>query len=89
MESKMQSQWDEHISYVMLDADDWTVIDNDVLLWAGNRMNELQALLEMSAPHVFASAGAAHLTDGFKPRRHPIDELVERIKTVIPDEEKK
>ena len=52
-------------------------------------MNELQALLEMSAPHVFGSAGAAHLIDGFRPRRHPIDELVERIKAVIPDEEKK
>jgi len=45
----------------------------------------LMPLLEMSAPHVFASAGAAHLTDGFKLRRHPIDELVERIKAVIPD----
>ena len=46
----------------------------------------LMPLLEMSAPHVFASAGAAHLTDGFKLRRHPIDELVERIKAVIPSE---
>ena len=46
----------------------------------------LMPLLEMSAPHVFASAVSEHLTDGFRPRRHPIDELVERIKAVIPDE---
>lgn len=43
-------------------------------------------LLEMSAPHVFASASADHMLDGFSPRRHPIDELVDRIKAVIPDE---
>ena len=47
--------------------------------------NLLMPLLEMSAAHVFASARTAHLTDGFRPHSHPIDELVERIKAVIPD----
>jgi len=79
-------QWGIHISEIDQTSGDCTLIDDEVLVWANNRMYELQALLEMSAPHVFASAGAAHLTDGFRPRRHPIDELVERIKAVIPDE---
>jgi len=86
MENNMQSQWDKHISEIDPSNGDCALIDDDVIIWADNRMNELQALLEMSAPHVFASAGAARLTDGFRPRRHPIDELVERIKAVIPDE---
>ena len=82
----MQSQWDKHISEIDQSNGDCTLIDDDVIIWADNRMNELQALLEMSAPHVFASAGAAHMLDGFRPRSRPIDELVERIKAVIPDE---
>lgn len=43
----------------------------------------LMPLLEMAAPHVYASAGAAHMLDGFKPKRLPIDELVERINAVL------
>lgn len=45
----------------------------------------LMPLLEKAAPHVYASAGANHMLDGFKPRRRPIDELVEQIKAVISD----
>ena len=85
MENNMQSQWDKHISEIDPLNGDCTLIDDEVMLWANNRMNELQSLLEMSAPHVFASAGAAHMMDGFRPRRHPIDELVDRIKAMIPD----
>jgi len=44
----------------------------------------LMPLLEMAAPHVYASAGAAHMMDGFKPKRIPIDEFVDRIKAVMP-----
>jgi len=44
----------------------------------------LMPLLEMAAPHVFASAGAHHMLDGFRPQRKPIDELVERIKSALP-----
>lgn len=51
----------------------------------GAAVDLLMPLLEMSAPHVFASAGAAHMMDGFKPKRLPIDELVERIKAVVPN----
>ena len=46
----------------------------------------LMPLLEMAAPHVYASAGAAHMLDGFKPKKLPIDELVNRIKDVVPNE---
>lgn len=45
----------------------------------------LMPLLEMAAPHVYASAGAAHMLDGFRPKRIPIDELVDRIKDVVPN----
>ena len=80
-------QWGIHISEIDQTSGDCTLIDDEVLIWANNRMYELQALLEMFAPHVFASADAAHIMmDGGIPRRHPIDELVERIKAVIPDE---
>ena len=89
MESNAQAQWNKHISEIDPSNGDCALVDDEVMLWANNRMNELQALIEMSAPHVFASARAAHLTDGFRYRRHPIDELVERIKAVIPDEEEK
>lgn len=61
--------------------------DDDTLAYLaklGKERDELQALIEMSAPHVFASAQAYHMVDGFRPKRHPIDELVERIKAVLP-----
>lgn len=81
---KIKEQWEKHIDEIDPMAGDCTLIDDEVLLWAENRINELQALLEMAAPHVFASAGAAHMMDGFKPKRLPIDEFVERIKVVLP-----
>ena len=49
--------------------------------------DELQALVEFSAAHVKASAESAHMLDGFKPKRHPIDELVQRINAVLPNEQ--
>ncbi len=82
---KMEKKWQNHIDEIDPMSGDCTLVDDDVLLWAENRLNELQALLEMSAPHVFASAGAAHMMDGFKPKRLPIDELVDRIKAVLPN----
>lgn len=42
----------------------------------------LLTLLQQAAPHVYASAQAEHMLDGFKPRRHKIDTLVEQIKAV-------
>lgn len=80
----MEIEWKKHIADIHLISGDFTAINDDVLLWAENRMNELQALVEMSSAHVFASAGAEHMLDGFKPKRLPIDELVERIKAVMP-----
>lgn len=45
----------------------------------------LMPLLEMAAPFVFASAEESRsIIDGFD-CRHPIDELVDRIKAVLPD----
>lgn len=43
----------------------------------------LRRLLRAAAPHVYGSAGAEHLTDGFRPRRHAIDDLVDEIKAAI------
>ena len=83
----MEIEWKKHIAEIDPIDCHFTLIDVDVLLWAENRMNELQALLEMSSIHVFASAGAEHMLDGFKPKRRPIDELVERIKAVMPNVE--
>jgi hypothetical protein len=41
-------------------------------------------LLEQSLPHVEASAGASHLTDGFKPKgKNELDLLVDRIKEIL------
>jgi len=85
MGNNMQSQWDKHISEIDPSNGDCTLIDDEVIIWSDNRMNELQALLEMSAPHVFASAGAEHMLQGFYPKRLKIDDLVDRIKSVIPD----
>lgn len=45
--------------------------------------DELRALLEMSAPHVYANAQAAHRLADAAPRRLPIDELVYRIRAAI------
>lgn len=45
----------------------------------------LMPLLQMAAPHVYASAGAEHMLDGFKPKKLPIDELVNRIRDVVPN----
>ena len=81
----MEIEWKKHIAEIDPMNGDCTLINDDVLLWAENRMNELQALVEMSSAHVFASAGAEHMLDGFKPKRRPIDELVERIKAVMPN----
>ena len=43
----------------------------------------LLPLLEKAYPHIKASAGAAHMLDGFHPRPHPLDETVKEIKQVI------
>lgn len=45
----------------------------------------LMPLLIEAMPHVYANAGAAHLTDGFRPQRKKIDDLVDRIKAVLPE----
>ena len=81
----MEIEWKKHISEIDPMNGDCTLINDDVLIWAENRLNELQALVEMSSAHVFSSAGAEHMLDGFKPKRRPIDELVERIKAVMPN----
>lgn len=43
----------------------------------------MMPLLAESATHVFASHGAEHMLDGFRPQRRQIDDLVDRIKSVI------
>lgn len=43
----------------------------------------LMPLLIEAMPHVMGSHGADHLLDGFRPRRRPIDDLVERLQEVI------
>lgn len=43
----------------------------------------LRDLLRQALPHVQASAGAAHLTDGFRPKAHPLDDLVAQIKEAV------
>ena len=67
----MEIEWKKHIAEIDPMNGDCTLINDDVLIWADNRMNELQALVEMSSAHVFASAGAEHMLDGFKPKRRP------------------
>lgn len=44
----------------------------------------LMPLLIESALHVMASHGAEHMLDGFRPQRRPIDDLVDKIKEVLP-----
>lgn len=45
--------------------------------------DKLIPLLEQASHHVYGSAGAEHLLDGFHPRRRQIDDLVDSIKEVI------
>jgi hypothetical protein len=42
----------------------------------------IMPLLEVAAEHVYATAGAEHMLDGFRPRERPIDELVKRLKHI-------
>jgi len=88
MESKMEIAMRDAWLYWHSDIDKDDIPQVNVSFYEGfYACHELlMPLLEMSAPHVFASAGAKHLTDGFRPRRHQIDELVDRIKAVIPNE---
>ena len=58
-------------------------IDRAALAEMCAQYDELQALVEFSAAHVKASAESAHMLDGFKRKRHPIDELVGRINAVL------
>ena len=44
---------------------------------------ELRSLLTECAPHVLASAEAAHLTDGFRPQRLPLDDLADRVRREV------
>lgn len=49
------------------------------------RCAELEQLLRRAAPHVYASASAEHMLDGFRSRRRAIDDLVEQIKAALAD----
>lgn len=50
-------------------------------------INKLRMLLREALPHVEASAGASHLTDGFRPKpANALDELVNRIKNEVKNE---
>ena len=40
-------------------------------------------LLAEASIHVYSSADAEHMLDGFKPQKRPIDDLVGRIKTIL------
>lgn len=44
--------------------------------------DKLIPLLEQSYSHVYGSAGAEHMLQGFRPCRLPIDDLVDSIKAV-------
>ncbi len=48
-----------------------------------DEVETLRRLLRAAEPHVYASAGAAHMLDGFRPKRHPIDDLMDEIKDAI------
>lgn len=45
--------------------------------------NALIPLLKQSYPHVYCSAGAEHMLQGFRPSRLPIDTIVDAINEVI------
>lgn len=46
--------------------------------------NILMPLLVEAALHVMASHGAEHMLDGFRPQHRKIDDLVDKIKEVLP-----
>ena len=47
-------------------------------------LKRLRMLLREALPHVEASAGSSHLTDGFRPKpANALDELVNRIKNEV------
>ena len=51
-------------------------VANAAIAEAAIRLGELRDLLRAALPHVEASAEAAHLLDGFRRRKHAIDDLV-------------
>ena len=46
-------------------------------------INRLRSLLAECIPHVIASSGAEHTLDGLSPKLRPVDDLVDRINTVL------
>ena len=83
MEDEMRKAWDDR--HHDMSETDRPGTNPSFERGFGAAVDLLMPLLEMAAPHVFASAGAAHMMDGFKPKRLPIDEFVERIKAVLPN----
>ena len=50
-----------------------------------SEIENLRGLLKEASIHVYASASAEHMLDGFTPKPRPIDDLVGRIKSVLED----
>ena len=46
-------------------------------------IERLRELMEECAPHVFSAAEAAHLLDGFRPQRRPLDDLADRVRAAL------
>ena len=47
------------------------------------KLAQIKHLLKQALPHVQSSAQAEHLTDGFRPRHHPYDDLVKAMEEVL------
>jgi hypothetical protein len=43
----------------------------------------MRYLLDQCLPHIESQAGAEKMLDGFKPKKRPIDALVEEVKKAI------
>jgi len=71
-----------HVLARDIESDDG--LANAAISEAAERLQELKILLCQCWPHVYASHGAEHMMDGFKPKIRPeIDSLFNRVKQEV------
>ena len=57
-------------------------ISPDFVAGFESAVDVLLPLLEEAAPHVYSYANAVHMMDGFKKKKHQIDDLVVHIRLI-------
>lgn len=50
--NQLKEEWQKHIDEIDPDDGNCALVDDDVLLWAENRLTKMQSMLERAALHV-------------------------------------